>query len=119
MVNEKRLYQRAPLELTAHFAIIGTQNLSYEATVINISAGGFCFQAKQEIPKDTDIELSITISDSKEVKIQVCSEWAKKIGDTGRYMIGVRIAEKTSTDLEAFLTFYCSQISRLLAKPDD
>ena len=113
-MKERRTYQRTPVEMPAYFNVVGSEDLSHEATVINISAGGFCFYAQQALPKETAVELSINISNNEEVTVTVRTAWSKKIGDTGDYMIGVSIDDAAGTDLERFLAFYCKEVSQFL-----
>lgn len=113
-MKERRYYQRTPVELPAYFSVVDSEDLTHEATVINISPGGFCFYAQKDIPSKTEVDLSINIKKTEEIKIHVKTAWAKKIGDTGDYMIGVKITDSTGSDIEKFLTYYCKEISEFL-----
>ncbi|HLF17840.1 MAG TPA: PilZ domain-containing protein [Candidatus Omnitrophota bacterium] len=115
-MKERRYYQRSPVELAAYYSVVGSGSLTHEATVINISAGGFCFYAQQMLPTGTPVELVIDLKPKEEIKIKVKTAWSKKIGDTGDFMIGVKIDDATGTDLEKFLSYYCHEISQFLVE---
>ena len=119
-MKNRRAYQRTSVELPAFYSVVDdwassfTEQLTHQATVINISAGGFCFYAQQKLPDGTSVALNIEVEKGKELRINAKTAWSKKIGDKDDYMIGVKIDQASGTDLEKFLTFYCKEISQLM-----
>ena len=115
-MKERRYYQRSPVEMPASYSVVGSGELTHEATVINISAGGFCFYAQHALPIGTEVELSVNLKAKEKINISVKTAWSKKIGDTGDFMIGVKIDDAAGTDMEKFLSYYCHEISQFLTE---
>jgi len=112
-MKERRHYHRADVELPARFM---TDDLPQEATVINISAGGFCFYAQRPLPVGSRVVLTVDMKPKEEIKLIVKTAWSKKIGQTGDYMIGVKINDADGTDLEKFLKYYSHELSEFLSE---
>lgn len=113
-MKERRVYYRTTVELPAYLNIPQMEEISHQATVVNISAGGFCFYTQRSVPNGTVIELTIEVTKGKPMTISATTAWAKKIGDTGDYMIGVKIDETGGSDVEKFLTYYCKEITQFI-----
>lgn len=112
-MSDKRVYQRSPVELAASYGVPEAQEISESATVVNISGGGFCIESDKIVKAGTDIDLKVELENNEEVTIKVRSAWAKKVGDTGKYMIGVQITEADGPEFEKFLSFYCEQVKKV------
>jgi hypothetical protein len=112
-LKERRKFQRTAVELPAFYSVSGSEQLKHRATVINMSAGGFCFYAQQPMELETPVELTVKL-EGDDLSLSVLTAWSKRIGDTGDYMIGVRISDAGGSDLEKFLKFYCREISHLI-----
>jgi len=119
-MKNRRAFQRASVELPAFYSVVDdwassfAEQLTHQATVINISAGGFCFYAQQKLPDGTAVSLNIEVERGKELCINAKTAWSKKIRDKDDFMIGVEIDQASGTDLEKFLSFYCKEISQLM-----
>lgn len=105
-MTEKRIYRRTPIELAASYGIPDNLPSTQEATVVNISTDGFGFFSVDPIKADTDLILCIELDDGTNATLNVRTKWAKAIGDTGKFIIGVQISEPKSRDLERFEAFY-------------
>ena len=112
---EKRVHQRSPIELAASFGIPEAADIIRVATVINISKSGFCFYSDKAVRPKTRISLTIESEDQEKISINVQAVWSKKIEKTGKYMIGVSIADSSGPSFDRFLDFY----NDLLKKQDE
>jgi len=111
-MTEQREFFRKSGGFPAHFTIAGGQKR--EATLINFSAGGFCFCAQQDLPSGAVVQLHVSLEPNVAVSLNVRTAWSKKIGDTGEYMLGVKIADAEGTDLVRFLEYYSHELSQFL-----
>lgn len=112
-MNEKRVYQRSPIELAASYGIPEDSNYSEKSTVINISGGGFCICSREKLPQGKEIQLAVKLNEHDYVIIDVRVVWAKQVGDTGEYRLGVQIINSTGEDFEKFLDFYCTEVKKI------
>lgn len=113
-MKDKRVYQRAPVELAASFGILTDEDIGQEsATILNISQGGFCIESDKILKVGTNIKLSVELDKKEHVAVGVRSVWNKKIGDTGRYQIGLQIIDSKGPDFEKFLNFYCEELKKV------
>jgi len=104
---DKRIYKRANVILKASFTIPGIHEAS-QASIVNISAEGFCFSCTCEIPIGTDVLLSMELN-NEEIALNVKVVWCSKDNKSGSYHAGVNIIEEIGTDFEKFLIFYCKK----------
>lgn len=110
MMQNKRAYQRSPIELAASFGIEEDLPYTQEATVVNISSGGFGFFTHEPIKPGKNILLCVDLENGEQTTIKVNSVWCKAVGDSGRFIVGVKIAESRGRDLERFLEFYTALV---------
>lgn len=110
--DEKRIYQRSPIELAASYGI-PEDDVSESATVINISQGGFCISSPHEIKPGKKLTLDVELESSEHVTVNVESVWAKRVGDTGNYQIGVRVTNSEGDEFDKFLDFYTAQVKEI------
>ena len=108
--NEKRKYKRSPIELAASYGIPEDDKAIQSSTVINISAGGFCFETKEKITPGTNIKLTVQMSSKKRVVLEVQCVWIKKDAGSKGYLAGVQIINAETKDFDSFLSFYCDHI---------
>lgn len=109
-MQNKRVYQRSPIELAASFGIPEELPYTQEATVVNISSGGFGFFTHEPIKPGRNILLCVDLENGAHSTIKVRSVWCKAVGDSGRFMAGVQIIETDGPDFERFLDFYTSLV---------
>ena len=112
-MKERRHYHRHPVELPARYM---TEDRAFEVTVINISAGGFCFYTQRHLSTGSRVDLTVNMTAREEIHLTVKTAWSKKIGGTGDYMIGVKINDVIGTDLEKFLKYYSHELSEFLSE---
>jgi len=109
-MNENREYKRTPVELAASFGIPDDDDSAIETTIINISAGGFCFSSTNDISKDSEINLAIELDNKETLKVTVRTIWSKRDEENDCFIIGVQIAESKGSDYEKFLHYYVEQV---------
>lgn len=109
-MQERRIYQRSPIELAASYGIDDDLPETQEATVINISSGGFCFYSKKPISEGSELYLSVDLDNHEQATIKVRVAWDKRVGDTGNYMIGVQVTEAEGVDFDKFIEFYAKLV---------
>ncbi|MBP9853303.1 MAG: PilZ domain-containing protein [Candidatus Omnitrophica bacterium] len=109
-MDNKRINQRSPIEMAASFGIPEDLPYTQEATIVNVSSGGFGFFTHEPIKAGKDILLCVDLGDDTLATIKVKSAWCKAVGDSGRFMVGVQILEGEGPDYERFLEFYTSLI---------
>ncbi len=115
-MTERRIYTRTPIEMAASYGIPDDLPITEEATVVNISSDGFGFFSLNPISPETELILCVDLDDGEKATLLVRTKWAKAVGDTGRFIIGVQIIEAESADLERFLEFYAKLTKQHLRK---
>ena len=111
-MSDKRIYQRAPVELAASYGVPEAEDIT-NATVVNISKGGFCFQSAEPMETQTDIMLQLEIGNNQTIKIPVRTVWVKKIEGTEEYQVGVQITDASNPDFDKFLDYYAQEVKKL------
>ncbi|MCA9393120.1 MAG: PilZ domain-containing protein [Candidatus Omnitrophica bacterium] len=106
MSIDRRINPRLAIEMEASFGISGEFPHTMEATVVNISAGGFGFFTHEPVKPGREILLCVDLHAGVPATMHVESVWCKAVGDVGRFLIGVRLTETGGQDLERFLDFY-------------
>ncbi len=112
-MSEKRIHQRAPVKLTAQYCFASDPQSSQKATVINISAGGFCLTTLGRVNPGIDLIIAIELNGKKSVKINVRVIWCRPKVSSDEFMCGVKINDATGPDFEQFLSYYCNQVAKL------
>ena len=112
-MRERRIYQRTPVELAASFGMPEAEDFAKSNTVVNISQGGFCIESDKMLRIGTNIKLTVHLERKDNVTVNVRTVWNKKIGDTGKYKVGVQITNSEGPDFERFLNFYCTQLKKV------
>ncbi len=112
-MNNKRVYQRHPIELSASYNFSNDAARTEHAVTVNISGGGFCFSSPEPIDINRDLRLAVELNAKDYVMIDVIVVWCKKIGDSGKHQIGVRISNAQGPDFERFLDFYCKKVKQV------
>jgi c-di-GMP-binding flagellar brake protein YcgR len=76
--KERRKYVRLEASVEVHYTVIG-QPGAIEAFSKNISAGGLCITAKEEIVSETPLQIQIRIPDLKDpIRALARVVWQKK-----------------------------------------
>lgn len=106
MSIDRRINPRLAIEMEASFGLSGEFPHTMEATVVNISAGGFGFFTHEPVKPGREMLLCVDLERGTPATMHVESVWCKAVGDLGRFLIGVRLQETGGRDLERFLDFY-------------
>jgi Tfp pilus assembly protein PilZ len=93
-MSEKRGNKRSPVELAASFGVDAQALPSYEATVKNISQGGFCFQTKNQLRPDQILNLCVETDDKGRIQIDVKVVWVQSNVAKGESMVGVQLVNQ-------------------------
>ncbi len=109
---EKRIYRMADIELNGQYLIDGIDREFKKASVINISAEGFCFAIDEKLENGTRIKLNVVLDEKEIVRLNVEVKWTKRDDSTGKCVVGAHIIEEIDTHFEKFLIFYCKQASK-------
>lgn len=116
-MSEQREFFRKTSGFPASFTITG--GTKRETTVINFSAGGFCFNSKQDLPPGAVVVLTVQLDEKSSVSLKVRTAWAKKIANTDECLIGVKITDADGPDLVKFLEHYAHVLSKFLTDIKD
>ncbi|MBZ0167454.1 MAG: PilZ domain-containing protein [Candidatus Omnitrophica bacterium] len=106
MTMDRRVNPRLAFEMEASFAAATELPRTLEATVVNISVGGFGFFTHEPVKSGRELLLCVELDQGEPATLCVQSVWCKAVGDQGRFLIGVRLLESGGADLERFLDFY-------------
>lgn len=116
MSMDRRVNPRLAIEMEASFGLPGEFPHTMEATIVNISAGGFGFFTHEPVKPGREMLLCVDLNNGAPATVHVETVWCKAVGDVGRFLIGVRLQETGGRDLERFLDFY-TKLVKSQAKP--
>lgn len=93
--KEQRVYPRLNVYHLAKYRLLSKpEGRLVEASAKNISGGGICLRAEEELPVSTVVQLYINFPHfSKSVPILARVIWKKKLKKTGIFEMGIRFVE--------------------------
>ena len=103
---DKRIEQRSSIELAASYGIGDDLRPQREATINNVSSGGFCFISESKLRVGEKIQLAIDLDSADEIIIMVKVVWMKKNDNDRKHTVGVQIVEKEGPGFDRFMEFY-------------
>ena len=88
-MKERRASRRYPVSLKARAIIVGTQQ-SYEGKVTDISFSGVRFVCREQIEKDQQLELILSIEE-QDVTLKSVVIWSGKLEDLEGIQHGMKV----------------------------
>lgn len=108
---ENRRVPRFPLEIRASYQFESDPRTFRSATMLNVSPGGFAFYADRRIEIGERINLNVRLDGEESVSLLTEVVWSRKIGDSGRYLCGVKLLDDEGSSQRAQLTAYCGRMT--------
>lgn len=109
---ENRYYPRFTVALRAFYEFLEGNELACAATIVNLSASGFCFATREDVPLQREIKLTVELNSRQHACILVEAMWCTFDPASGSYRVGAKIVESPTTDFEKLLVMYCQEVRK-------
>ncbi|MCA9398506.1 MAG: PilZ domain-containing protein [Candidatus Omnitrophica bacterium] len=106
MSDERRSYERSPIEMAASYGIPDADDITQDASLINMSGCGFCFETTKKLSKGDTLTLNIEFEKRKTANLDIKVIWIKQIKQSKNYLIGAEILKPHGKDYELFMEYY-------------
>jgi c-di-GMP-binding flagellar brake protein YcgR len=112
--SERRREKRHSIDLDGRYRISDTTNHdTYNLAIFNVSRGGFCFLAREDLNKDDEIEMVVELEAAEEVSLRLRIMWSEAM-EAGLYMCGAKLFDGNEAE-NLRLRRFCE--TRLLYPP--
>ena len=116
-MNEKRIHERAAVNLAAIYTLLDSNKHINDVTVVNIGSGGLSFFSQTKLDTGARIKITLALTSIDQILINAKIIWCAKEQPPERnpqeYRVGVEIIDPIDPEFDKLLDFLKNQENRL------